>query len=87
MTFYSAIVEYGGETPHGSGVGAVPTDPLKSRDAVPCAMSVTTVCQICEAATASHTCNACGAAVCAEHYDRGMGMCASCAARARGGDG
>lgn len=47
-------------------------------------MSVTTLCQICESATASHTCDACGAAVCTEHYDRGTGLCVSCAARARG---
>ncbi|WP_187347728.1 hypothetical protein [Haloplanus rubicundus] len=50
-------------------------------------MSVTTLCQICESATAKHTCDACGAAVCAEHYDRGLGMCVSCAARTRGGGG
>jgi hypothetical protein len=48
-------------------------------------MSVTTLCQICESASASHTCSGCGAAVCAEHYDRETGLCTVCATRARGG--
>ncbi|WP_251342393.1 hypothetical protein [Haloplanus halophilus] len=48
-------------------------------------MSVTTICQVCEAATASHTCDGCGASVCADHYDRATGLCSTCAARARGG--
>jgi len=46
-------------------------------------MSVTTVCQVCEAATATHTCDACGAAVCAAHYDRETGLCSDCAAGMR----
>jgi len=46
-------------------------------------MSVTSICQVCESATASHTCDACGAAVCAEHYDRETGLCAPCASGTR----
>ncbi|AZH26869.1 zinc finger HIT domain-containing protein [Haloplanus aerogenes] len=46
-------------------------------------MSVTTLCQVCESATANYTCDACGAAVCAEHYDRAAGLCVSCAAGSR----
>jgi hypothetical protein len=48
-------------------------------------MSVTTLCQVCESTTAGHTCDACGSAVCTDHYDRGLAMCVACAARARGG--
>jgi len=43
-------------------------------------MSVTTLCQVCESATASHTCDACGAAVCPAHYDRATGLCSNCVA-------
>ncbi|SEA35447.1 HIT zinc finger [Haloplanus vescus] len=42
-------------------------------------MSVTTLCQVCESATARYTCDACGAAVCPAHYDRESGLCAGCA--------
>jgi hypothetical protein len=58
---------------------------MKPHDAVPAGMSVTNLCQVCESATASHTCDTCGAAVCAEHYDRETGLCTVCAARVRGG--
>ncbi|WP_251327994.1 hypothetical protein [Haloplanus pelagicus] len=46
-------------------------------------MSMATVCQVCEAATAGHTCEGCGANVCTTHYDRETGLCVDCAARAR----
>jgi hypothetical protein len=42
-------------------------------------MSVTTLCQVCETATASHACDGCGAAVCVDHYDRTAGLCSACA--------
>lgn len=44
-------------------------------------MSFTGVCQVCESAEAEYSCDQCGAQVCDEHYDRGRGICAECAAR------
>jgi len=45
-------------------------------------MSVTGVCQICESAAATVSCDRCGAAVCRTHHDAGTGFCADCAAGA-----
>ncbi|ERH12869.1 MAG: hypothetical protein J07HB67_01895 [halophilic archaeon J07HB67] len=42
-------------------------------------MSVTGLCQICEAATAREACTTCGAAVCRDHYDETTGVCGTCA--------
>ena len=42
-------------------------------------MSVTGLCQICEAAEARHRCEACGALVCTDHYEAGLGLCVRCA--------
>jgi len=42
-------------------------------------MSVSGLCQICEAAEARHRCEACGALVCADHYEAGHGLCVRCA--------
>ncbi|WP_435127708.1 zinc finger HIT domain-containing protein [Halobaculum sp. D14] len=42
-------------------------------------MSMTGVCQICEAAEARFTCDNCGALVCADHYDEQTGCCVECA--------
>ena len=42
-------------------------------------MSVTGLCQICEAAPARHTCSLCGRAVCATHWDAETGVCTECA--------
>ncbi|WP_338739941.1 hypothetical protein [Haloplanus salilacus] len=49
-------------------------------------MSVTTICQVCESATARHSCGSCGATVCTEHYERGTGLCVDCAGGTRMGD-
>ncbi|WP_435070179.1 hypothetical protein [Haloplanus sp. C73] len=46
-------------------------------------MSVTSLCQICESATATQTCDTCGAAVCSAHYDRQSGLCVDCASGMR----
>lgn len=42
-------------------------------------MSVSGLCTICEAAQARHSCDACGALVCDDHYDRESGRCVNCA--------
>ncbi len=42
-------------------------------------MSMTGVCQICEASTATHTCESCGNLVCDEHFDESAGVCIQCA--------
>jgi hypothetical protein len=47
-------------------------------------MSVTAICQICESAPATHTCDSCGSNVCSEHYDRVTGLCTVCAAETHG---
>ncbi|WP_435144576.1 zinc finger HIT domain-containing protein [Halobaculum sp. P14] len=49
-------------------------------------MSMTGVCQICEAAEARFTCDNCGALVCADHYDEQTGCCVECA-QSMPGDG
>ncbi|WP_199174700.1 hypothetical protein [Halegenticoccus soli] len=49
-------------------------------------MSVTGVCQICEAAEATHACDQCGTLVCERHYDREHGVCVRCAASLGGED-
>jgi len=46
-------------------------------------MSTTTLCQVCESATAEHRCGRCGAMVCARHYDDDTGRCTACAAETR----
>ncbi|KZN25934.1 MULTISPECIES: hypothetical protein [unclassified Haladaptatus] len=43
-------------------------------------MSVSGLCQICEAAEATHDCDRCGALVCDEHWNRSSGYCVECAA-------
>ncbi|WP_193308754.1 hypothetical protein [Halorubrum halophilum] len=42
-------------------------------------MSVTGVCQICEAVPARHGCPQCGSAVCDSHWTDTLGVCTSCA--------
>jgi hypothetical protein len=42
-------------------------------------MSVAELCQICEAAEARHTCEACGRQVCDDHFDREERVCVACA--------
>ncbi|MFB6078800.1 MAG: hypothetical protein ABEJ80_07480 [Halarchaeum sp.] len=46
-------------------------------------MSVTGLCQICEAREARFACERCGAVVCQEHYDADLGLCQSCATETR----
>ena len=48
-------------------------------------MSVSGLCQICESRTAEDRCENCGALVCSGHYERGLGLCADCAATAQPG--
>jgi methionyl-tRNA synthetase len=48
-------------------------------------MSFTGVCQICEAAEASHACDHCGRSVCDEDYDREVSACSECATQLRRG--
>jgi len=48
-------------------------------------MSVSGLCQVCEAAEATHDCDRCGKLVCSEHWDRDSGICVECAAEL-GGD-
>jgi methionyl-tRNA synthetase len=48
-------------------------------------MSVSGLCQICQAAEAVDRCESCGNMVCAEHYDRQQGLCAQCAHGRHGG--
>jgi hypothetical protein len=43
------------------------------------AMSVETLCQICESAPANYQCSRCGALVCEAHYDEATGLCTECA--------
>lgn len=66
----------------------VPDDPrtagtLKRRASEAVGMSVAGLCQECEAATARYACDACGSAVCPDHYDDRTGLCRTCAG---GGD-
>lgn len=46
-------------------------------------MSVSGLCEICEAATIEDQCDRCGRLVCEDHYDRETGLCTDCAAEAR----
>lgn len=48
-------------------------------------MSITGVCQVCESAEARHSCPQCGRAVCDDHYDRELAVCAVCATELRQG--
>lgn len=48
-------------------------------------MSVTGLCQICEAAEAKHDCNRCGKLVCNDHWDRESSLCVECVAETGGG--
>lgn len=43
-------------------------------------MSVEGLCQLCEAATATHQCSRCASLVCSAHYDTETGMCTECVA-------
>lgn len=43
-------------------------------------MSVQTLCQLCEAAPATHQCSRCAALVCGDHYVEANGLCTGCAA-------
>lgn len=49
-------------------------------------MSVSGLCQICEARQAQRRCDNCGALACGVHYDQDLGLCADCAARAKPGE-
>lgn len=42
-------------------------------------MSVTGMCDVCEARTAEHSCPQCGANVCEKHFDREFELCMTCA--------
>lgn len=46
-------------------------------------MSISGLCQICESRQAQERCDNCGALVCEQHYDQGLGLCADCSAQAR----
>lgn len=46
-------------------------------------MSVSGLCEICEADTIEDQCDRCGKLVCEDHYDRETGLCTDCAAEAR----
>ncbi len=46
-------------------------------------MSVTGLCQICESRPAQDRCENCGTLACGVHYERGLRLCADCAAQAR----
>ncbi|EMA49398.1 MULTISPECIES: hypothetical protein [Halococcus] len=48
-------------------------------------MSVSGLCQVCESAEASHTCDQCGRAVCDQHHNDAFGLCLDCSAEAGGG--
>ena len=51
-------------------------------------MSVTGLCQVCEAAEARFSCGRCGRLVCPDHHDRDTGLCLECARESGlGGDG
>jgi len=41
-------------------------------------MSVTGLCQVCEDASATHTCPTCGRVVCLTHWDDAAGVCTEC---------
>ncbi|WP_255764195.1 hypothetical protein [Halobaculum sp. CBA1158] len=43
-------------------------------------MHASELCQVCETAEASASCERCGAVVCDDHYDRAAGVCVDCAA-------
>ncbi|WP_200840293.1 hypothetical protein [Natrialba sp. INN-245] len=45
-------------------------------------MSVSGLCQICESRPAQERCDNCGTMACEQHYERGLGLCADCAAQA-----
>ncbi|ARS88490.1 zinc finger HIT domain-containing protein [Natrarchaeobaculum aegyptiacum] len=45
-------------------------------------MSVSGLCQICEARPAEYRCDACGTLACEMHFERERGLCADCVARA-----
>jgi hypothetical protein len=47
--------------------------------AVPAAMSVAGLCQVCESARADRQCEQCGSLVCREHFDARLGACVECA--------
>ncbi|ELY95218.1 hypothetical protein C483_01174 [Natrialba hulunbeirensis JCM 10989] len=48
-------------------------------------MSVSGLCQICESRPAQERCDNCGTLACGQHYERGKGLCADCAAQAEPG--
>ena len=49
-------------------------------------MSISGLCQICESRPATDRCGNCGTLACERHYERGMSLCADCAAQARPGE-
>jgi hypothetical protein len=49
-------------------------------------MSVSGLCQVCEAARADHRCPNCGSLVCDDHYAADAGVCADCASGDRPGE-
>lgn len=50
-------------------------------------MSVSGLCEICNRADISHTCDRCGRLVCEDHFDDEVGFCVDCAAEVgRAGD-
>jgi hypothetical protein len=65
----------GGDRPKRPG----PDGPLKCRRPERSIVSTTTLCQVCESATAQRTCSLCGAAVCADHFAANVDCCVDCA--------
>ncbi|MFW5895997.1 MAG: hypothetical protein ACOCUA_01285 [archaeon] len=49
-------------------------------------MSISGLCQICEAAEASHRCDRCGNLVCDDHFEATRGYCVDCVRQIGGED-
>jgi methionyl-tRNA synthetase len=47
-------------------------------------MSVSGLCQVCNAAEAVDRCDRCGTVVCEDHLNEGLGICVSCSAEVPG---
>jgi CRISPR/Cas system-associated protein Cas10 (large subunit of type III CRISPR-Cas system) len=49
-------------------------------------MSVGSLCQVCESASATHSCEQCGRLVCDRHYEQTEGICTVCSSGTQVGD-